>query len=124
MAVRPGIFPTFFLSGFECSTFIWKDGIRKDYVQITGHDRYLREVPDPDSDHQVHRAFWASHGVEGMVEHIYVERHRESAFAGFDADGEVVYRERKGRTIADPESTGCVSSSGSGSGSPDETGSG
>ena len=25
MAVRPGIFPTFFLSGFECSTFRWKD---------------------------------------------------------------------------------------------------
>ena len=26
MARKPGIFPTFFLSGFECSTFLWKDG--------------------------------------------------------------------------------------------------
>ena len=27
-----GIFPTFFMAGFECSTFVWKDGERKDYV--------------------------------------------------------------------------------------------
>jgi hypothetical protein len=26
---RPGIFPTFFLSGFECSTFRWKDRGRR-----------------------------------------------------------------------------------------------
>src|SRR5919109_4170951 len=38
-----GIFPTFFMAGFECSTFIWKDGQRKDYVALTGHDRYLKE---------------------------------------------------------------------------------
>jgi beta-glucosidase/6-phospho-beta-glucosidase/beta-galactosidase len=36
------IFPTFFMTGFECSTFIWKDGERKDYVVSTGHDRHLR----------------------------------------------------------------------------------
>lgn len=36
-----GIFPTFFMAGFECSTFVWKDGERKDYVAITGHDRHL-----------------------------------------------------------------------------------
>jgi hypothetical protein len=36
-----GIFPTFFMAGFECSTFIWKDGERKDYVALTGHDRQL-----------------------------------------------------------------------------------
>jgi hypothetical protein len=36
-----GIFPTFFLAGFECSTFLWKDGQRKDYVRLTGHDRHL-----------------------------------------------------------------------------------
>ena len=35
------IFPTFFMSGFECSTFLWKDGERKDYVAATGHDRHL-----------------------------------------------------------------------------------
>lgn len=36
-----GIFPTFFMAGFECSTFFWKDGTRKDYVVLTGHDRHL-----------------------------------------------------------------------------------
>jgi beta-glucosidase/6-phospho-beta-glucosidase/beta-galactosidase len=36
------IFPTVFMAGFECSTFIWRDGQRKDYVKLTGHDRHLR----------------------------------------------------------------------------------
>jgi len=36
------IFPTFFMTGFECSTFVWQDGQRKDYVAATGHDRHLR----------------------------------------------------------------------------------
>jgi hypothetical protein len=36
------IFPTFFMAGFECSTFLWKDGKRKDYIAATGHDRHLR----------------------------------------------------------------------------------
>jgi len=36
-----GIFPSFFMAGFECSTFIWKDRLRKDYVVLTGHDRHL-----------------------------------------------------------------------------------
>jgi hypothetical protein len=36
-----GLFPTFFMAGFECSTFVWKDGQRKDYVALTGHDRHL-----------------------------------------------------------------------------------
>src|ERR1043166_5284988 len=40
---REIIFPTFFMAGFECSTFVWKDGQRKDYVAITGHDRHLKE---------------------------------------------------------------------------------
>jgi hypothetical protein len=35
------IFPTFFMAGFECSTFVWKDRERKDYVAATGHDRHL-----------------------------------------------------------------------------------
>jgi beta-glucosidase/6-phospho-beta-glucosidase/beta-galactosidase len=38
-----GLFPTFFMVGFECSTFVWKDGERKDYVALTGHDRHLQE---------------------------------------------------------------------------------
>jgi beta-glucosidase/6-phospho-beta-glucosidase/beta-galactosidase len=40
---REGLFATFFMAGFECSTFVWKDGQRKDYVAITGHDRHLEE---------------------------------------------------------------------------------
>jgi beta-glucosidase/6-phospho-beta-glucosidase/beta-galactosidase len=32
-----GIFPTFFLSGFECSTFVWKDRGRRDLVDETQH---------------------------------------------------------------------------------------
>jgi beta-glucosidase/6-phospho-beta-glucosidase/beta-galactosidase len=31
------------MAGFECSTFVWKDGERKDYIALTGHDRYLEE---------------------------------------------------------------------------------
>jgi len=36
------IFPTFFMAGFECSTFVWKDRQRKDYVAATGHDVHLK----------------------------------------------------------------------------------
>ena len=43
MAKRPGIFPTFFLSGFECSTFLWKDQGRRDLVAETQHDKHVRE---------------------------------------------------------------------------------
>src|SRR4028119_632127 len=40
MATRPGIFPTFFLSGCECSAFEWKDKGRRDLsaeLQHYGH---------------------------------------------------------------------------------------
>jgi hypothetical protein len=37
------IFPTFFLAGFECSTFVWKDGKRKDFIALTGHERHLQK---------------------------------------------------------------------------------
>ena len=43
MAKRPGIFPTFFLSGFECSTFLWKDRKRRDLVEETQHRRHAIE---------------------------------------------------------------------------------
>src|SRR5687767_12864188 len=43
MAKRPGIFPTFFISGFECSTFLWKDKCRRNLIKETQHDRYARE---------------------------------------------------------------------------------
>ena len=42
MAKRPGIFPTFFISGFECSTFLWKDGKRRDLVEETQHRRQVQ----------------------------------------------------------------------------------
>ncbi|WP_119153396.1 b-glycosidase [Caldimonas tepidiphila] len=37
MSQHPGIFPTFFLSGFECSTFLWKEQGRRDLVAETQH---------------------------------------------------------------------------------------
>jgi beta-glucosidase/6-phospho-beta-glucosidase/beta-galactosidase len=43
MAQRPGIFPTFFISGFECSTFLWKDKQRRNLVAETQHDRYAQD---------------------------------------------------------------------------------
>ncbi len=43
MAHKPGIFPTFFLSGFECSTFRWKDGARRDLVAETQHREHAAE---------------------------------------------------------------------------------
>jgi beta-glucosidase/6-phospho-beta-glucosidase/beta-galactosidase len=41
MAKRPGIFPTFFLSGFECSVFDWKHQGRRNLVAETQHDRHV-----------------------------------------------------------------------------------
>jgi beta-glucosidase/6-phospho-beta-glucosidase/beta-galactosidase len=43
MAKRPGIFPTFFLSGFECSTFLWKDHRRRDLVAEVRHREHALE---------------------------------------------------------------------------------
>ncbi len=36
-----GLFSTFFLGGFEGSTFIWKNRRRRDYIVRTAHDRHL-----------------------------------------------------------------------------------
>jgi beta-glucosidase/6-phospho-beta-glucosidase/beta-galactosidase len=38
-----GIFPTFFLSGFECSTFVWKDQGRRDLSEETRHRAHADE---------------------------------------------------------------------------------
>jgi beta-glucosidase/6-phospho-beta-glucosidase/beta-galactosidase len=43
MANRPGIFPTFFISGFECSTFLWKDKKRRNLVAETQHDLFVAQ---------------------------------------------------------------------------------
>lgn len=41
--IRPGLFPSFFLSGFECSTFSWKDMGRRDLTCELQHDRHADE---------------------------------------------------------------------------------
>jgi beta-glucosidase/6-phospho-beta-glucosidase/beta-galactosidase len=41
MSKRPGIFPTFFISGFECSTFLWKDKKRRNLVSEIQHDKQV-----------------------------------------------------------------------------------
>lgn len=43
MGKHDGIFPTFFLSGFECSTFCWKDQGRRDLVDETQHREFLEQ---------------------------------------------------------------------------------
>jgi hypothetical protein len=43
MAHKPGLFPTFFLSGFECSTFEWKDVGRRDLCDETQHRQHADE---------------------------------------------------------------------------------
>ena len=43
MVRRPGIFPTFFLSGFECSTFLWKDRKRRNLLEETQHCQHAHE---------------------------------------------------------------------------------
>lgn len=37
MRMSSGIFPSFFLSGFECSTFLWRDNRRLNLVEATQH---------------------------------------------------------------------------------------
>ena len=46
MTKRPGLFPTFFLAGFECSTFQWKDRGRRDLVAETQHRERASEDYD------------------------------------------------------------------------------
>jgi beta-glucosidase/6-phospho-beta-glucosidase/beta-galactosidase len=43
MTERPGLFPTFFLAGFECSTFHWKGGGRRDLTAETQHREHAAE---------------------------------------------------------------------------------
>lgn len=67
MAKRPGIFPTFFLSGFECSTFLWKDKKRRNLVAETQHDRQAH------LDYEILRSLGIAVAREGicwpMVDH-------------------------------------------------------
>jgi beta-glucosidase/6-phospho-beta-glucosidase/beta-galactosidase len=43
VTTRTGLFPTFFLSGFECSTFWWKEQGRRDLCEETQHRGHADE---------------------------------------------------------------------------------
>jgi beta-glucosidase/6-phospho-beta-glucosidase/beta-galactosidase len=60
MAKRPGIFPTFFISGFECSTFLWKDKNRRNLVAETQHDRFA------EADYELLRSLGIAVSREGI----------------------------------------------------------
>ena len=60
MAKRPGIFPTFYLSGFECSTFLWRDKQRRNLIVETQHDTHARE------DYQILRDIGIAVAREGI----------------------------------------------------------
>jgi beta-glucosidase/6-phospho-beta-glucosidase/beta-galactosidase len=60
MAQRAGIFPTFFISGFECSTFLWKDQGRRNLVEETHHQHCALE------DYQILRQLGIGVAREGI----------------------------------------------------------
>jgi beta-glucosidase/6-phospho-beta-glucosidase/beta-galactosidase len=60
MAKKPGIFPTFFISGFECSTFLWKDKKRRNLIAETQHDRCV------DQDYELLRSLGIAVAREGI----------------------------------------------------------
>src|SRR5687768_13410529 len=60
MAQQPGIFPTFFLTGFECSTFCWQDHGRRDLVVETGHREHA------DDDYRLLREWGIAVAREGI----------------------------------------------------------
>jgi beta-glucosidase/6-phospho-beta-glucosidase/beta-galactosidase len=77
MARRPGIFPTFFLSGFECSTFLWKDQGRRDLTEETRHRQHA------EADYQLLRSLGIAVSREGVPWPL-VERDGEYDFTPLD----------------------------------------
>ena len=77
MTKREGIFPTFFLSGFECSTFRWKDRGRRDLVAETQHREHARE------DYAILRSLGIAVAREG-VPWPFVERGGRYDFSAID----------------------------------------
>ncbi|HEX8240926.1 MAG TPA: hypothetical protein VF574_14420 [Allosphingosinicella sp.] len=57
---REGIFPTFFLSGFECSTFVWHEGGRRDLCEETQH------LSHADEDYRMLRSLGIAVAREGI----------------------------------------------------------
>ena len=77
MSENYGIFPTFFLSGFECSTFLWKDRGRRDLVAETQHLENARE------DYRLLRDLGIAVAREGIPWPL-VERDGEYDFSALD----------------------------------------
>jgi hypothetical protein len=77
MAKRPGIFPTFFLSGFECSTFLWNDGRRRDLLRETGHPEHALE------DYRILQQLGIAIAREGIPWPL-VDQHGEFDFSGIE----------------------------------------
>ena len=61
MSAKPGIFPTFFLSGFECSSFDWKDEGRRDVAEE------LRHYVHADEDYAMLRPLGIAVAREGIA---------------------------------------------------------
>jgi beta-glucosidase/6-phospho-beta-glucosidase/beta-galactosidase len=74
---RAGIFPTFFLSGFECSTFIWKDQGRRDLTAETQHYQCA------DEDYAFLRSLGIAVAREGIPWPL-VDRDGSYDFSGLD----------------------------------------
>jgi beta-glucosidase/6-phospho-beta-glucosidase/beta-galactosidase len=60
MVQKPGIFPTFFISGFECSTFLWKDKKRRNLIHETQHHQCVHQ------DYELLRSFGIAVAREGI----------------------------------------------------------
>ncbi len=72
-----GLFPTFFLTGFECSTFKWRDRGRRDLANETQHLAHARE------DYQQLRSLGIAVAREGIPWPL-VDRRRRYDFSMLD----------------------------------------
>ena len=77
MAKKPGIFPTFFLSGFECSSFLWTDRRRRNLIEETQHLEHI------DEDYQLLRKLGIAVSREGIPWPL-VERQGQYDFGSID----------------------------------------
>jgi beta-glucosidase/6-phospho-beta-glucosidase/beta-galactosidase len=77
MTQKPGIFPTFFISGFECSTFLWKDKGRRNLVAETQHDKCVS------SDYKILRDLGIAVAREG-IPWAFVDKNGEYDFSPID----------------------------------------
>ncbi|TFI57881.1 b-glycosidase [Sphingomonas parva] len=75
---RQALFPTFFLSGFECSTFLWKDAGRRDLCAETQHQLHA------DEDYRLLRSLGIAVAREGIPWPM-VDRRGRYCFGCIDA---------------------------------------